>query len=171
MRLETFVRASNIDAILDWDKKVDRALRAGAMAVGAKVKISTIPGYLPLNMDQTMMSQWQNNAETLLGKESVGFTGHRTGSTDMGDISQIIPSIHPYAGGVTGIGHGADYLVQDYTKAVINPAKAMAMTIIDLLSDGASEAKAVINKSKIPHTKKSYLELMRSFSRDEEFED
>ena len=47
----------------------------------------------------------------------------------------------------------------------------MAMTIIDLLSDGASEAKAVINKSKIPHTKKSYLELMRSFSRDEEFED
>ena len=89
----------------------------------------------------------------------------------MGDISQIIPSIHPYAGGVTGIGHGADYLVQDYTKAVINPAKAMAMTIIDLLSDGASVAKAVINKSKIPHTKKSYLELMRSFSRDEEFED
>jgi len=170
VRLETFVRASNVDAILDWDKKVDRALRAGAMAVGAKVKISTIPGYLPLNMDQTMMSHWQNNAETLVGKESVSFTGHRTGSTDMGDISQIIPSIHPYAGGVTGIGHGADYIVQDYMKAVINPAKAMAMTVIDLLSDGASGAKAVISKSKIPHTKESYLKLMRSFSRDEEFE-
>ena len=99
----------------------------------------------------------------------MSFTGHRTGSTDMGDISQIIPAIHPYAGGVTGIGHGADYLVQDYTKAVINPAKAMAMTVVDLLADGASIAKDVLHKAKLPYEKESYLKLMRSFSRSEEF--
>ena len=169
VRLETFVRASNATAILDWDKRVDRALRAGAMAVGARVRIDTIPGYLPLNMNPEMMGLWRENAVSLVGKENVSFTGHRTGSTDMGDISQIIPAIHPYAGGVTGIGHGADYLVQDYTKAVINPAKAMAITVVDLLADGASVAKDVLNKAKLPYKKDSYLKLMRSFSRSEEF--
>ena len=169
VRLETFVRASNASAILDWDKRVDRALRAGAMAVGARVKIDTIPGYLPLNMNREMMGLWRENAVRLVGEENVSFTGHRTGSTDMGDISQIIPAIHPYAGGVTGIGHGADYLVQDYTKAVINPAKAMAMTVVDLLADGASLAKDVLHKAKLPYEKESYLKLMRSFSRSEEF--
>ena len=171
VRMETFVRASNIDAVLEWDRKVDRALRAGAMAVGAKVDITTIPGYLPLNMNQAMMGLWRENAVTIVGEENIGFTGHRTGSTDMGDISQIIPSIHPYAGGVTGVGHGADYLVQDYTQAVINPAKAMAMTVIDLLADGAAKAKEVMDTAQMPMTRESYLELMRGFSRQEMFEE
>ena len=48
VRMETFVRGRTIEAIMDANKKVDRALRAGAMAVGAQVNIQTIPGYLPL---------------------------------------------------------------------------------------------------------------------------
>ncbi len=171
VRMETFVRASNIDAVLEWDRKVDRALRAGAMAVGAKVEITTIPGYLPLNMNQAMMGLWRENAVVIVGEENVGFTGHRTGSTDMGDISQIIPAIHPYTGGVTGVGHGADYLVQDYTQAVINPAKAMAMTVIDLLADGAARANEVMATAHLPMTRDSYLELMRGFARQEVFEE
>ena len=31
-----------------------------------------------------------------------------------------MPAIHPYVGGATGLGHGADYVVQDYQLAVIN---------------------------------------------------
>ena len=67
----------------------------------------------------------------------MGHVAHRTGSTDMGDISQIMPAIHPYVGGATGLGHGADYVVQDYQLAVITAAKAMAATVVDLLADGA----------------------------------
>ena len=171
VRMETFVRASNIEAVMEWDRKVDRALRAGAMAAGAKVDITTISGYLPLNMNQTMMGLWRENAVTIVGEENIGFTGHRTGSTDMGDISQIIPTIHPYAGGVTGMGHGADYLVQDYTQAVTNPAKAMAMTVIDLLAEGAAKAKEVMDTTRLPMTRDSYLELMRGFARQEQFEE
>ena len=52
----------------------------------------------------------------------------------MGDLSQIMPVIHPYTMAATGGGHGVDYLIQDYVQAVINPAKAMAMTVIDLLA-------------------------------------
>ena len=169
VRMETFVRASNIEAVLDWDKKVDRALWAGAMAVGARVHITTIPGYLPLNNNQAMASVYRDNAAQIVGEENIGQTGHRTGSTDMGDISQMIPAIHPYAGGATGVGHGADYLIQDYNLAMINPAKVMAMTVIDLLADGAANAREVIAKARLPLTKDQYLKLLRSFAREEEW--
>ena len=42
--METFVRGKTLDAIMDANRKVDRALRAGAMAMGATVNIQTIPG-------------------------------------------------------------------------------------------------------------------------------
>ena len=171
VRLETFVRASSIDAVLEWDKKIDRALRAGAMAVGARVHITTIPGYLPLNNNQAMAGIYRDNAIQTVGEDNVGQSGHRTGSTDMGDLSQIIPAIHPYAGGATGVGHGADYLVEDYQQAVINPAKAMAMTVIDLLADGAAKAKEVIDTTSQPLTKDAYLKLVRGFAREEEWEE
>jgi len=116
-----------------------------------------------------MASVYRDNAAQIVGEENIGQTGHRTGSTDMGDISQMIPAIHPYAGGATGVGHGADYLIQDYNLAMINPAKVMAMTVIDLLADGASRAKEIINTAKLPMTKDQYLKLVRSFAREEEF--
>ena len=48
VRLETYVRGKTVEAILDANRKVDRALRAGALALGAQVEIETLPGYLPL---------------------------------------------------------------------------------------------------------------------------
>ena len=170
-RLESFVRGRTIEAVREWDRKVDRALRAGAMAVGAKVHITTIPGYLPLNNNREMTALYRGNAASVVGEENVGQAGHRTGSTDMGDIGHILPAIHPYAAGATGVGHGADYVIEDYALAVINPAKAMAMTVIDLLANGAAGAKEVKGKAKLPLTKNAYLKLLRGFAREEEWEE
>ena len=167
VRIETFVRANNVDAVREWDKKVDRAFRSGAMAIGAKVNIVTIPGYLPLNNNVGLMGVYKDNAVEIVGEGHIGTTGHRTGSTDMGDISQIIPTIHPYSGGATGIGHGADYLVQDWEQAVINPTKVMAMTVVDLLYDNAMKASEIIETAKLPLTKREYLSLLRGFAREE----
>src|SRR5947208_16492445 len=52
--METFVRGGSLEAIIDANRKVDRCLRAGAMAVGAEVEIHTIPGYLPQRNDKRM---------------------------------------------------------------------------------------------------------------------
>ena len=46
VRIETFCRANNVPAIQDASMKVNRALKAGADAVGAEVKIVDIPGYM-----------------------------------------------------------------------------------------------------------------------------
>src|SRR5881227_3085962 len=48
VRIETYVRGKSVEAILDANRKVDRALRAGALALGATVEIETLPGYMPL---------------------------------------------------------------------------------------------------------------------------
>jgi len=63
--------------------------------------------------------------------------GHRTGSTDMGDLSQVIPVLHPYMGGARGAGHAADYEIVDPHLAYVMPARAMAAMVVDLLWDGA----------------------------------
>ena len=169
IRMETFVRGRTLEAITDADHKVNRALRAGAMAVGAQVKIQTIPGYLPLSQDRTMAGVFEQNAEALVGRENVGHVEHRTGSTDMGDISQLMPAIHPYVGGATGLGHGADYVVRDYQLAVITAAKAMAATAVDLLADGAARGGEIVGGHRPNMTRPEYLQFLRSLAREDTF--
>ena len=171
VRMETFVRGRTMDAIMDASKKVDRALRAGAMAVGASVNIQTIPGYMPLNQDQNLSEVFRSNAESLVGKDNVGHVPHRTGSTDMGDVSQLMPAIHPYVGGASGLGHGADYVIEDYGLAVITAAKALAGTAIDLMADGANTAGNIISRHRPNMTSGEYLKFMREIASEETFRD
>ena len=170
VRMETFVRGKTINAIMDANVKVDRALRAGAMAVGAGVSIQTIPGYMPLTQNRQMNDIFRPNAAQLVGEEGVGHVAHRTGSTDMGDISQIMPAIHPYVGGATGLGHGADYVIHDYQLAVITAAKAMAATVVDLLAEGASAGNKVVAEHRPEMTRPQYLAFMRSLASEQTFE-
>ena len=171
VRMETFVRGRTLEAVMDANRKVDRALRAGAMAMGATVNIQTIPGYLPLMQSRRMAEIFEANANTLVGGENVAKIEHRTGSTDMGDVSYLMPVIHPYVGGATGIGHGADYVVQDYQLAVITAAKSMAATVIDLMGDGAVEARQVIANHRAEMTSREYVEFMRSLADEETYTD
>ena len=169
VRMETFVRGRTLDAIMDANTKVDRALKAGAMAVGGDVVIQTIPGYMPLRQDSAMNDVFRNNAHHLVGEENTGHVAYRGGSTDMGDISQLMPAIHPYVGGATGIGHGADYVVQDYSLAEITAAKALAHTAIDLLADGAEVGGKVVSNHRPEMTRNEYLKSMRSMAKEETF--
>ncbi len=164
VRMETFVRAKTLEAIQDANMKVDRALRGGAIAMGARVEITTVPGYMPMTQDPGMVALFRANAAALVGAENIGEIGHRTGSTDMGDVSLIMPVVHPYAGGATGTGHGADYQIVDYDNVVINAARAMAMTTIDLLADGGAEAQRIKQEFRPQFNKDSYLAAIRSLA-------
>jgi len=171
VRMETFVRGKTLEAIKDANEKVDRALRAGALAVGGSVRIKTLPGYLPLDNDRNLVADYRANAESLLGKRKVAPPGHHsTGSTDMGDVSNIMPAIHPHAAGATGNSHGDDYLIEDYEMAVLNPAKIMAMTVIDLLGDGAVRGNEVVARHKPNMTKQEYLDLLDSLRKEEVYQ-
>jgi metal-dependent amidase/aminoacylase/carboxypeptidase family protein len=164
VRLEMFCRGATVEAIELAHRKVDRALKAGALALGGSVEITTLPGYLPLYHDPNLVGLFRANAIEVVGAANVREKGHGGGSTDMGDISHILPTVHPYAGGASGAGHGADYRIDDYTRAVTNPAKAMAMTVIDLLWDDAAEAKRVVSEFKPRMTRQEYLAYLRRLS-------
>ena len=52
--VETLVRGKTIEAFTDAAKKTDRSFKAGAIAMGAKVEISTLPGYLPTLAEEAL---------------------------------------------------------------------------------------------------------------------
>lgn len=170
VRIETYVRGKSIEAILDADAKVDRALRAGALALGAKVEIETLPGYLPLYCDPTMAGVFRANAVALLGEEHYTQIGHRTGSTDMGDLSHVMPVLHPYMGGARGGHHAADFEIVDRELAYVGPAKMLAAMAVDMLWDGAAGARRVLATAKAPMTREAYLTFQRGLLRREAYE-
>ena len=164
VRLETYVRGANMEAILDASKKVNRALQAGAMAVGAECQITELPGYLPRLNDETLSKYMYDNLVALLGDQHVSMTDESGGgSTDAGDISYIMPTLHPYIGGATGIGHSESYEIEDKELAYIVSAKAMAMMVIDLLAEGATLGLEVKKNYKPELTKQGYLDMWEEF--------
>jgi metal-dependent amidase/aminoacylase/carboxypeptidase family protein len=164
VRLEWRVRSSTPQAVVNNAAVVDRCFKAGALAVGASVEITNIPGYLPLRQDPKLQELFRQGSVELLGERAtlvIPARRNRGGSTDMGDLSHVLPVCHPYTGGATGPGHSKEYLVNDYELAVINPAKIMAMVVIDLLGNGGAKAQSVIKSHRPAMSKQAYLKFQR----------
>jgi amidohydrolase len=170
VRLETYVRGRTVEAILDANRKVDRAFRAGALALGAKVEIETLPGYMPMTCDATMARMYRDNWVPVVGEDRYRQIGHRTGSTDMGDLSMVMPVLHPYMGGATGSGHGADYQIVDKNLAYLGIAKGLAGMVVDLLADGAAGGRQVLEAARPPMTREQYLTFQRGIANREVYE-
>src|SRR5215467_12206622 len=167
--METFVRGGSLEAIVDANKKVDRCLRAGAMAIGAEVEIHTIPGYLPQRNDERLGQIFGANVESLFGPGEFHIGGHRTGSTDMGDLAHLMPVIHPYVVAAEGKAHGADWRINEPQHGYLTPAKLLAMTAIDLLQGDADPAREILARFEPAMTKDAYLEFERGLFRTDRF--
>lgn len=170
VRMETYVRGKTPDVILEAEQKVDRALRSGAMAMGAQVEIRTLPGYFPLINNRSMAELFKQNAgEFLFDPAKVQDAGHGTGSTDMGDISHIMPALHPSMAGGYGDVHSREWHIADPTDGYLAPAKSLAMLAVDLLWRDASEANRILEHERPRMTKDEYLAFQRDVYRTELF--
>lgn len=144
-RLESYVRGSSFEAIVESNKKVNRALIGGALSLGANIEIIDVPGYAPMLNDAGMIDVMKEAYGLVSGgDELVIVPDMGTGSTDMGDLSAIMPAIHPYASGAVGTSHGADYYIQDPEKACVLNAKWQLATAKLLLENGAERAKRIV---------------------------
>lgn len=161
VRMEAYVRGKTMEAAYAANQKVNRALQGAAYATGVEVEINEMPGYLPLNANPRMTELFTQNIAALIGTENIETATTIGGSTDMGDISSLMPAIHPYIGGFSGKAHSCDFRVVDESVAYLLPGKAMAMTVIDLLWDGAAAAHGALNEWKAPYTKEEYLRLLK----------
>jgi amidohydrolase len=166
VRIETFVRGRTVEAIQDADQKVNRALKAGAMAVGAAVEIKNLPGYLPTLVDNRLDSLFAANMISLLGPDSIAQSAHLTGSSDLGDITHLMPGLQPMIKAGKGNLHAEGFAISDPRLAYIESAKGLAMTVVDLLWDGAREGLMIKAGYKPKYDKEQYLRLWDGLCRN-----
>ncbi|MER7200735.1 MULTISPECIES: amidohydrolase [unclassified Streptomyces] len=142
--LEVVIRARTLDALRGACAAVDRAARAGTVALGAGATVETTLNYLPHHQDPALVALARTNGTALFGPDSVAPGRHLGASTDMGDLGAVMPVLHPFTAGATGDAHSVDYAVTDHVLAALEPAVLMAWCVIDLLVDGAAGAHDVL---------------------------
>ncbi len=163
VRMESYTRARTVEAMIDANAKVNRSLIAGAMAVGANIEIKELPGYLPILKHQEMEDiLFKNLIELGITKDDILQESDFSGSFDLGDVSHIMPTLHPMFGGITGELHSKDYCIVNEEYIYLEPAKSLALTIVDLLFDDAKEAKGILNNFVPAMKKEEYLNFMNS---------
>ncbi|MGN1181265.1 MAG: amidohydrolase [Suilimivivens sp.] len=162
--LETLVRAKTIESIQDASKKTDRSFCAGAMAVGAKIEIRTLPGYLPM-LPVEPLEEFEDAAKKAApGKKIRILSGHSGGSTDVGDVQHLMPVYTFRTGGVTGDMHQADFDIIDEEEAYIETAKIFAITAYRLLKENAKRGRE-LTENYHPYfaSAKEYVNFMDQF--------
>ncbi len=165
VEIESYVRGKNFDAIKDANNRVNRALCGAALSLGANIEICDTPGYAPHVNSNDMIQLAKEAAE--LAMPEVDFVYHdnySTGSTDMGDLSVVMPIVHPYAPGAVGTSHGKDYYIENPELACVGSAKWQLVMLELLLKDGAKRAKTVIENFKPTFaSKEEYFNYINDF--------
>ena len=160
VEMEMQVRGATQRAIAKANDVVNRAASGACQMIGAELCCEDIVGYLPICENEDIISVMSSVANELIGEENIisGYT--LVGSTDMGDISAIMPAVQPSVGGFVGGLHSKDFKIADVDSAIILPAKLMAITAAELLCNGAQKAKTV-KENFIPRlTREEYLKYL-----------
>jgi metal-dependent amidase/aminoacylase/carboxypeptidase family protein len=127
-----------------------RCFEAGATATGARLELrNEQPAYAEVAHDRDLAALYRANA-VALGRQlpELGPMAERfAGSTDMGNISQSLPSIHPMIGlnSFPAVNHQPEFAAHCATpiadQAAIDGAVAMAWTAIDAATNAALSAR------------------------------
>ena len=138
------IRSETIEQLKDLRPRVYRCFEAGGLATGAKVEI--VGGdspYAEMRHHEAISALYRQNSEALgrafpnLGE----WETRPTGSTDMGNVSLAMPSIHPLIGinSYPAVNHQPEFAqhcaTPDADKALADGALAMAWTCIDLAAN------------------------------------
>ena len=161
--VETYVRGASFEAITDANKRINRALCGAALSLGVQVEIIDTPGYAPLHNAPALAELVKQAAAEMLPEEIFHVDNSMlSSSTDMGDLSCVMPVVHPYSGGSTGTAHGDDYCIIDPERACIKSAKLQLHLLTLLLENEAKKAKDIIDNFEPMFTQDEYLAYIDS---------
>ena len=143
-----YVRAETLEALQAWEPRVVKCFEAGALATGASLEIVLQgPRYSQFRTDEAMAAIYRSNAGALGRVFPPGTEGILRASTDMGNVSLAIPSIHPLLAidSLPAVNHQAEFAEAAASpaadRALLDGAVAMAWTTIDLARDQAQRAR------------------------------
>lgn len=143
------VRSADLESLSELKERVLACFRAGAEATGATMAVEpTEPDYAELRQDPAMAELFARHLESL-GRDVQANRTMRGGSTDMGNVSQVVPSIHPCIA-ITGSqnpphtrGFADDAASPAADDAVLDGAAALALTAVDVARDPVLREKFV----------------------------
>ncbi len=159
--IETYVRGATFDAIRKGSDAVNRAVYGAAQMIGAKATIEDMLGFLPLRESEDINDVMDEVAKEVLGEDCLEWNVPAVGSSDIGDVSCVLPTVQPSIGGFSGTIHSKEFLVTDPDVAYIGASKILAATAVDLLKDDAKAAKKVMENFKPLFTQDEYLEYLK----------
>lgn len=145
-----YVRAMQPSYLQELKARVRGCFEAGALATGCELKMNWNEDleYAPMKTNRPMVEAYRRNGESL-GTRFLDLKNVSTGSSDMGNVSQAVPSIHPTFGvGTMVVNHTPEFTGAANTDAahesMLRTAKTLAMTGVDLALDRdlLSRAKA-----------------------------
>lgn len=137
---EFYVRALDPAYLEDLKRRVERCFEAGALATGATVEWKYRGfDYAPMRNNRPLAEAYRRHAEAL-GRRFVNGGAESTGSSDQGNVSQVVPSIHPMFGvGQFAINHSPEFTEAAITdkahEAMGQVGKALALTGVDVVLD------------------------------------
>jgi amidohydrolase len=150
------VRAETLDQLEEVRAKVARCFEAGALATGATLELAEDhEPYSEMRHDHELSGLYRRNAEAL-GRSFPERIDRGAGSTDMGNISLAMPSIHPTIGidAGTAVNHQPEFTAKCVApaadQAVVDGAVAMAWTAIDAAGDEALRERLLTGLGRRP---------------------
>ncbi len=136
------VRAEDNEYLDELKKKVIGCFEGAAMASGARLEYRWAGvKYAAMRNNPTLATLFKQNMEVLGRPIKLADPDSSFGSTDMGNVSQLVPSIHPRVAIAPGevVVHSPQFALAAASEAgsrgLLDGAKAMAMTVVDLLAD------------------------------------
>jgi metal-dependent amidase/aminoacylase/carboxypeptidase family protein len=135
------IRASQQNYAAEILQRVIQCGQAGASATGARFDYKITGGSADIVVNKTMANVFAENWRALGIVVNEPRTNERMGSTDHGNVSHVIPSIHPYIqiAPAGTAGHTVVFrelaISPDGHAGMLNAAKGMAMTALDLMCD------------------------------------
>ena len=134
----------------------------------AYVEIIDRTGYSPLNNNDGLIELTKEAADWVIPEENFKVYDYfSTGSTDMGDLSCLMPVVHPNAGGITGKSHGEDFYIDDPERACVKSAKMQVAMIYLLLKNGGERAKSILSDFKpLFNSKEEFFEYINKLNDD-----
>ncbi|MFW9914503.1 MAG: M20 family metallopeptidase [Candidatus Thorarchaeota archaeon] len=139
---EFYVRAADNEYCNELLEKFENCAKGAALVTGAILSFNTIGhSYQAMKLNRTLGEAFAENLRILNVPLKPLPKGHSLGSTDMGNVSQVVPAIHPYLeiADESVAGHSKEFAQaaasEKGQRAMMNAAKALAMTIVDLLTN------------------------------------
>lgn len=138
----TFLVRAEDDAYLDdLKQRVLNCFIAAATASGARLEYRWEDNrYAPLLNNLSLAKLFKHNMQSIRRQVKLVNPGRSFGSTDMGNVSQVVPAIHPTVAIASNAGtvHTPEFALaaasESGIKGLLDAAKALAMTVTDLVA-------------------------------------